>query len=1054
MKAKVRSLAFLILLVASFATNSLKAQSISATVQVQPCNNNGQIGVTVTGLTPPINYTYSNSNWGGIVIVHTNINSLSDVVTGLPAYQAVQWGGNPNGWFITASSGAVSTQTQVWLTPPFQDSIHVLNAVCPAQCSLTAMQFVGGTAPFTCVWTNTSTSQSYTGNPAPVPNGIYTVVITDAGGCMVSSAPSFSGGVIYANSQSNILVNTNGTMANCTNGTASITASGGTAPYTYLWSNNAVTQNISGLTQGQYNCVVTDALGCQSTGWFNVQQAVTINYNSSITNANCLQANGSILSFVSGGTLPYSFSWNNAATTQNISNLATGQYIVLITDANGCTRTGYAFVGSSTPISVTYTSSPSSCTAPSGSATLTPTGGLAPYSVVWNTFPNNATGLSISNRPAGNYFFTVTDANGCVKTGSAFIPPASTLTAILNNAVATCPSTIGNLQVSVSGSNPPFTYSWSNLATTSNIIGVPLGSYQCVVTDALSCSVTKYASITQSSPLSVAFSPTAASCVFTNDGAVTATAFGGTAPYTYTWNVPQAGPTASGLSTGWYSVNVTDANGCHNNYNSSMVLVGYNATNTSCYCTITGTVFADGNLNCVQNAGENGIANIQIHCNPFGFAYTNSNGVYSFNVPSGTYTITEAVQPFYPIVPCQTNNQVIVVTAGVNCSSIVNFANSVVPVHDLRIVTLNHNFPVPGNVYQQRIIVHNDGTLTENNIKIGYKHDGQLTYSNSTNWNLTQQNPVSYPNWYSVTSGFPNLIPGANSSTFLNYAVPPNIPMSTQVNFKDTTANAAPITTNWLLDSSPWNNKNDHAAIVVSSYDPNFKEVSPKGSGAQGNITVNDSILTFVVHFQNEGTYYAQNIVVVDTLDADLNIASLRPGYSDHNFEVTIGQNRVMKYTFKNIQLPWKSSFGNVLSSGLFSYSIKLKSNLPLGTQIKNTAAIYFDYNEPIITNTTWNTIAEPVFVSEVDKRDLSHQLLFPNPATNRFNVLFNSIENSKGTLQIFDISGREVLNHNVEVIAGENNLSENVSQLQNGVYFVQVIAEQIKFTKKLIISK
>lgn len=1037
-------------------TIHLGAQTMTGTVLNQPCNNNGQIGVTVTGLTPPISYVYSNQA-ANQTITHSGVGSLTNSATGLGAYQGVWSWFNVNVWTVSASDGTNTASMTLTLNPAFSaDSISVSPAVCPASASLQVQSFSGGTAPFTCVWTNTASSISYTGNPAAVPNGFYTFVITDAMGCMITSVPTGSFNGIYVMNQSNIVVSMSGSAANCTNGTAVANPSGGTAPYTYLWSNGATTQSISGLSQGQYNCIVTDAIGCSSIGYYYVQQSITINYNNSITNATCLQNNGSVISFVSGGTAPYSFLWSNGATTQNISGLAGGFYNLQITDANGCTGYGSAFINATTPINVTYNTAPSSCTAATGAATVNPTGGTAPYTIVWNTFPTTTSGPSISGMPGGNYSFLITDANGCIRTGIVTIPLVSTISAFISGGSPVCPATTGFLGVNVSGSNAPFTYLWSNAATTGIITGIPTGAYSCTITDAVGCTVVKSMYLSQISPVTVGFNVTPASCRYATDGSIAANATGGTAPYTYLWNNSQTSATATALGTGYYSVIVTDANGCKAPYNISNTFVSYNAANNSCYCTITGTVYADANSNCVKNSGELGIPNIQVHCTGFGYAYTNTNGVYSFQVPTGTYTITETVQQIYPLASCQSNNQVVAVTAATNCVSQVDFANNVVPISDLHIITANMNWPVPGNNYQQKVIVQNDGSVVESSVKLGYTHDGQLGFVNCTPWALTQQNAISYPNWYSITTGFTSLNPGASSTAFINYNVPTNIPLSTAVNFQDSVANSAPISTSWLTDNTPWNNVDDHTTYVIGSYDPNFKEVSPQGTGPQGFITYSDSSLTYVIHFQNTGTYYAQNIVVVDTLDSDLMLSSMRPGYSDHNYTTTMSDNGVVKFTFSNINLPWQSAYGDMMSSGMVTYSVKLKKNLAMGTQIKNQAAIYFDYNDPIITNTTLNTLAAviPTSVKENKKLSADGVLLFPNPARERFTLAFASKEAGRGTLSIMDISGREVSVSDVQIQEGENHLSSSTSQLQNGIYLVQLKTGKETVTKKMIVSK
>ncbi|HOZ88505.1 MAG TPA: T9SS type A sorting domain-containing protein, partial [Bacteroidia bacterium] len=165
-------------------------------------------------------------------------------------------------------------------------------------------------------------------------------------------------------------------------------------------------------------------------------------------------------------------------------------------------------------------------------------------------------------------------------------------------------------------------------------------------------------------------------------------------------------------------------------------------------------------------------------------------------------------------------------------------------------------------------------------------------------------------------------------------------------------------------------------------------------------------------------------------------------------------ENRVAKFTFKNIHLPWKSGYGDVLSSGMFSYSIKLKSNLPLGTQIKNKAAIYFDYNEPVITNQTLNTLsANATAIDELSVHP-DNVFLFPNPASNYFTLSVKSNKTESGLLRVFDISGREVSVRNIELQAGDNYINENTAHLQNGIYIVRLETEALQTGKKLLIAK
>ncbi len=1024
--------------------NSNAQIGMTGSITTQPCNNDGVYTVTVTGLSAPISYTYYIN---GTSVIHSNMNSLTDQLVGFSS----------NGWnqiYCYASNAVTTVTASAYYNSPFYVSASGSAAICPSLTgTLSASSFSGTPGPFTYNWTNMNTGLSYLGNNIPAPVGTYSLIATDQiTGCSVQISDTAT----TISQQSGINLTYSSTSANCTNGTANVVASGGMAPYSYLWNTGANTTSINNLTQGVYTATVTDAQGCvNNANWGTyVQQAVNISMNPSVTNATCIQNNGSAIMFASGGMPPYSYLWSNGVTSQSITGVAGGNYYnVIATDANGCTGQGGAYINISTPINVTYTASASVCTAPTGSAGLTINGGTTPYTIVWSTYPTSSTGISVTNLPAGQYAFTVTDAVGCVRTGVVVIPSASTLNANLNVTAVVCPATVGSVLSNVSGTNAPFTYSWSNGSTASQLSNVALGYYSCVITDAVGCSLTRHANLHSTSPINVGLTSTPASCKYTADGSVLAIANGGTSPYIYSWNNAQTGATASGLAYGYYSVYVTDANGC-TSYNNH-TYVGYNATNNSCYCTITGKVYADANSNCTIDGGENGIHNIMIHCSGVGYAFTDANGNYSFQVPTGTYTLTESVNTTYPLALCQNNAQVQTVTASSGCVSTVNFANNVLPIHDLHIITTSNLPPIPGNPYNQRVIIENNGTLQESGIQIGYVNDGQLgAFTQNPNL-LTQVDAINFPNHYSVQTGFTSLAPGTSDEIYLNYYTPTNIPLGTLVNFFDSTAHAAPINTTWLTDYTPWNNVQNYQRTVVASYDPNFKEVSPQGVGSQGYIASKDSLFSYVIHFQNEGTYFAQNISVVDTLDADLDWTTLHPGYSDHNYTTTVSENGVITFKFANINLPWKSQYGDLMSSGLVSYTIKRKRNVAQGTEFKNTAAIYFDYNDPIITNTTVNTLNDLMTsVEENAILDNSDVVLYPNPAADNLSITINSKGTNEGLVTILDIAGKILSSHDVSLETGKNVIRENTSDLSSGIYFVQVKCNESMITKKLVVIK
>ena len=832
-------------------------------------------------------------------------------------------------------------------------------------------------------------------------------------------------------------------MASCTNGIASVAVSGGTAPYTYLWSNGATSASIGNLVSGYYDVIVTDAVGCIAWQTTNVVQTVTIGVHPVTTNATCTQNNGSVTTFGSGGIPPYSYLYSSGQTTQTLGNLSQNNYYVKVTDVNGCWATQNFPIYSSTPISATYSSTVSSCTAPTGSATLALTGGVAPYTVTWNVVPAQS-GLVLSGVGKGVYLFNVTDMNGCIQSGSVQVLPVSPLWAYMTSTNAICPQNNGFAAPAIFVPGvPPYTYAWSNGATTPSISNLAPGSYTCVLTDALGCQLLKVADIIPTSTITLGFNSTPASCIFRNDGSISMNIVGGTVPYNIAWSSGQTTALINNLYTGYYYVNVTDNNGCAAN---SYLLLGYNAGNDSCYCTVKGTVYYDVNANCIRDNGEVGVDNIMINNNNviqnllylYNYTFTDTGGHYSFILPTGSYNLQEVIQYIYPLSGCQSNTNSLTLTASSGCTYTVDFANGINPLHDVHILNTNLNGAIPGNPLSQLVIIMNDGTVNESNVQLGYANDGQLNYVSSSGISLAQPNSVMSPNWYDNTSSVPAISPGQNISTIIQYNIPTNIPLGTIVNFWDTTAYMAPMS-NWLNDYTPWNNVCAFDTVIVGSFDPNFKEVFPRGIGSLGYIHNTDTVLNYVIHFQNTGTSNAIKIVVRDTLDPNLNWLSLKPEFSNYHYTANVSKNGVLSFTFNDINLlPLDPNNPNA-SIGVVAYSIHTKTNLSQGTQIRNSAAIYFDYNVPVITNKTINTINNAAGIQAVQTHDASI-FLFPNPSSESSTLRISTLSDAKtAKVQVYSISGNLVRNFTLDYNNGKAEISISTTELMDGLYFVSV---------------
>ena len=424
-----------------------------------------------------------------------------------------------------------------------------------------------GVAPYTFAWTRASdptiiSTNEYPTNLAP---GIYHVKITDALGTnvLVNNAGAVYKIDVNITEPDELTALTNGTNVSCfngSNGSATVTSAGGTAPYTYLWSNAATTQNIISLAAGVYTITVTDANGCTKTASYEVTQPTILNASANGSNVSCFNGtNGSASANVSGGTTPYTYLWSNADTTQNISNLTAGIYNVMATDANGCTKTASYEVTQPSILNASANGSNVSCfNSTNGSVSANVSGGTTPYTYLWS---NAATTQNISNLIAGIYNVTVTDANGCTKTASFEVTQPPLLTVTMTGTTASCN---GSTTATPAGGTAPYNYLWSNGSISQTISNLPAGTYTTTVKDANNCTVTGSFTIIGNSNINPNTSLANVSCFGGTNGSIIVTSAGGTAPRTYNLNGSafQNNNVFSNLTAGVYVVGVKDANGC------------------------------------------------------------------------------------------------------------------------------------------------------------------------------------------------------------------------------------------------------------------------------------------------------------------------------------------------------------------------------------------------------------------------------------------------------------------------------------------------------------
>ena len=477
-----------------------------------------------------------------------------------------------------------SNTIKIEITAPPKVKITGVDKFClygAGKTTLTAI-VMGGTAPFTYIWSNNSTAQTTTASAT----GNYTVTATSAEGC--SATASFQ---VEATTCCNVTDagEIGGDEYSCLKSfdpsriLETRIASGGEGDLVYLWlistdptltvfneipNSNAPTYDPGVITQTTWYRRCAARKGCNPLNFETgntVKKEVYNPQNVTLTpvNAICRGDNsGSITTSVTGSYPPYSFIWNSGQTSANVNMLKAGQYSVTVIDAKSCKVTKNTKVEQAlTHLILTKNVTAVKCNGGNdGSITVAVSGGTPPYTTLWNTGANT---LTINNLAIGNYAVTVYDATGCTKTLSCNVSQPSKLGINCIKQDVTCfGQNNGSVTVAVTGGTAPYTYLWSNGNTAPNVSNLAVGTYNLTVTDANNCKMTKEVIIKDAKEILASVSKTDTKCSNSVDGSVTALVTGGSHPYTYMWSNGNTTNRVLSLASGTYSVTVMDAKYC------------------------------------------------------------------------------------------------------------------------------------------------------------------------------------------------------------------------------------------------------------------------------------------------------------------------------------------------------------------------------------------------------------------------------------------------------------------------------------------------------------
>lgn len=473
---------------------------------------------------------------------------------------------------------------------------------------------------------------------------------------------------------------------------------------------------------------------------------------------------------------------------------------------------------------------------------------------------------------------------------------------------------------------------------------------------------------------------TNASCSFCTDGIATVNVTGGSPPYNYLLSNGSTTSTHWNLTPGTYISYVTDANGC-TDIDTFIVGVGSNGN-----ISFMGNVYYDINMDGIKDAGEPGMSNQQVDLVGFNVsAFTNFQGNYGIAVVPGTYAVTLQVDPGWVLSSTPASYTGLSTTTsnldfGIYPDSTVGSAITIFWSGWPRCFW---NVPYRPGVYNQGFTILN-GVVT-------VTYDPQMTFVSSDIIPFSHIGNV-------LTYTYSNLSPGQMFQPEIIFTLPAGgsiLSLSMSATGTDTFGYQFAET-----DSL--------TQTVTCSYDPNDKAVLPAGQGASNFVTM-DTWLDYRVRFQNTGTDTAFTVVVIDTIDANLDLSTFLFMGSSHPVEITSRPGNEFTFTFNNILLP-DSNTNEPLSHGYLFYRIKGNASNPDPTIVNNTAYIYFDLNSPVVTNTTLTTFSDNFLaVADVGNGNNIFEL-FPNPMENSAVLRLRNHSDINYSVTLQDIQGRNVL--------------------------------------------
>ena len=1040
------------------------ALQVNALVDNIPCgagNPTGAIGLTVNGGTGPYTYVWTNGETTED-IVGLPVGTFTVTVTDAPGCTAV--------FSETVEEGTVLQATDFSITPASCQSGAADGAI-----SLIAIP-AGAVSPLNYQW---SGPQGYSATDQDIQDlqaGAYDLNIIDATGCV------FTANLQVDKLPGNMSLSLTIGPASCTEGTIESVVSGGVPPLNYEWSTGASTANLTYTIAGTYSLTVSDAGGCSLSASSTINNNIGLEMAFDVEHNLCGDTNnGAIQVTVNNGSSQYSYLWNNGQTDNSISNLSAGIYCVTVTDVvSACTAQDCVVINTTPAISamVKTIMSPSCFGASNGVFEITVTDpGAGPFN--WDlSGPVSLSGTSmlhtfeIPGLSSGDYLLSVSNATGCSSEVSGTLNdpiPVFTSIELLSNS---CNFAV--LEAQSIGGVAPISFSWdgpNGISGSSNTIVAPVsGTYQLTATDSHGCTGTSELLLELLNGGNCGYIQ--GRVILDNNGNCVADA---NEPGIVGWVLRAEGADTlygmtdalghyfMGVPTGDYKMTVFPPNGsweiCPGIWQATVAvpndtavvddipvkkLVDCPALDVSIGTVVFRRCFSSYMYVHYQNNGTDIAtdAYVDVTIDPF-VTFESSNLASQLIAPnirrffigdvaigeSGTFNIkihvscnsvlgqTHCMEVHLdPDETCNTNP----LWSGASLS-----LRSTCETDSLRFFIKN----IGSGDLQHKVnyIVVEDAVMrSEEPIDIlpGGDSIGVYVPANGSTWMVEVEQELYHPYPDPVVLSVEGCSSNGNFSTGYINQFPLNV-----------VANAVDLV----------------CAENVGSYDPNDKHSYPIGYGAEHYIRPGTEI-EYQINFQNTGTDTAFNIVIIDTLSKFLDPASIQFKSSSAPCRFDLTGEGVTHFYLDNIMLP-DSNVNEVASHGFVNFAIRPKKSALLGSVIENFADIYFDFNDPIRTNTTFHELAEKFISVGVwqPRLPLLKITAAPNPFSESTTInLSGLLRFDKLELHLFDARGKEKLR--LESDSGAFEIRKN--NLPNGVYFFQITQNgNLVGTGKLIVQ-